>query len=157
MAGLLEGATGVLVDGEWRAGGPRASVRDKFTQLTVAEVQLGTEADAKDAVASAAAAARAPLPPAQRQQILAEAALLLTMHADEITANYIAETGFTRADAAAELARAASTLRLSPARRSGSRGRRSRSRPRRAARTGSRSPSGFRRAWWSRSRPSTPR
>jgi acyl-CoA reductase-like NAD-dependent aldehyde dehydrogenase len=113
MAGLLEGATGVLVDGQWRAGGPPASVRDKFTQLTVAEVQLGTEADAKDAVASAAAAARAPLPPAQRQQILAEAALLLTMHADEITANYIAETGFTRADAAAELARAASTLRLS--------------------------------------------
>ena len=113
MAGLLEGATGVLVDGRWRPGGPPGSVRDKFTQLTASEVRLGTAADAKDALASAAAAARTPLPPAQRQQILAEAALLLTIHADEITANYIAETGFTRADAAAELARAASTLRLS--------------------------------------------
>lgn len=30
MAGLLEGATGVLVDGKWRAGGAAAQVRGKF-------------------------------------------------------------------------------------------------------------------------------
>jgi acyl-CoA reductase-like NAD-dependent aldehyde dehydrogenase len=115
LAGLLEGATGVLVDGKWRAGGAAAQVRDKFTQLPAAEVRLGTAADAIDALASAASAAESPLPPARRQEILSEAARLLTAHAAEIAANYIAETGFTRADAAAELARAASTLRLSAA------------------------------------------
>ena len=113
MTGLLEGATGVLVDGKWRAGGPAAHVRDKFTQDPAAEVRLGTEADAADALASAARAAESPLPPAQRQRILSEAAWLLIAHEAEIMANYIAETGFTRQDAAAELARAASTLRLS--------------------------------------------
>jgi acyl-CoA reductase-like NAD-dependent aldehyde dehydrogenase len=113
MAGLLEGATGVLVDGTWRAGGPAAHVRDKFTQHPAAEVRLGTAADAADALASAARAAESPLPPAQRQRILSEAAWLLIAHEAEIMANYIAETGFTRQDAAAELARAASTLRLS--------------------------------------------
>ena len=113
MAGLLEGATGVLVDGKWRADGPASHVRDKFTQHPAAEVRLGTEADAADALASAARAAQSPLPPAQRQRILSEAAWLLIAHEAEIMANYIAETGFTRQDAAAELARAASTLRLS--------------------------------------------
>ena len=112
MAGLLEGATGVLVDGKWRSGGAAAPVRDKFTQLPAAEVRLGTAADAGDALDSAAAAAASPLPPARRQQVLSEAARLLAAHAAQITANYIAETGFTRSDAAAELARAIGTLRL---------------------------------------------
>ena len=113
MAGLLDAATGVLVDGKWRSGGAVAPVRDKFTQLPAAEVRLGSESDAHDAVTSAAAAARRPLPPAQRHQILSEAARLLAANAAEVTANYIAETGFTKADAAAEFARATSTLRLS--------------------------------------------
>ena len=113
MAGLLDAATGVLVDGKWRSGGAVAPVRDKFTQLPAAEVRLAREADSHDAVTSAAAAARRPLPPAQRHQILSEAARLLAANAAEVTANYIAETGFTKADAAAEFARATSTLRLS--------------------------------------------
>jgi len=113
MAGLLDAATGVLIDGKWRTGGVVAPVRDKFTQQPAAEVRLGTESDAHDAITSAAAAAARPLPPAQRQQILGEAARLLAARASEVIANYIAETGFTRADAAAELARATNTLRLS--------------------------------------------
>jgi acyl-CoA reductase-like NAD-dependent aldehyde dehydrogenase len=113
MAGLLDAATGVLIDGKWRSGGVAAQVRDKFTQQPAAEVRLGTESDARDAITSAGHAAEHPLPPAQRQQILGEAARLLAAHAAEVTANYIAETGFTRADAAAELARATRTLRLS--------------------------------------------
>jgi succinate-semialdehyde dehydrogenase / glutarate-semialdehyde dehydrogenase len=113
MAGLLDAATGVLIDGKWLAGGAIAPVRDKFTQQPAAEVRLGTEADAAAAVASAAAAAEHPLPPARRHAILSEAARLLEAHAAEVTDNYITETGFTRADAAAELARATSTLRLS--------------------------------------------
>jgi acyl-CoA reductase-like NAD-dependent aldehyde dehydrogenase len=113
MAGLLDAATGVLIDGKWLADGAIAPVRDKFTQQPVAEVRLGTAANAADAVTSAAAAAEHPLPPARRHAILTEAARLLAARASEVTENYIAETGFTRADAAAELARATSTLRLS--------------------------------------------
>jgi hypothetical protein len=32
QARLLEGVTGVLIDGKWRSGGAVAQVRDKFTQ-----------------------------------------------------------------------------------------------------------------------------
>jgi acyl-CoA reductase-like NAD-dependent aldehyde dehydrogenase len=113
MAGLLDAATGVLIDGKWLTGGAIAPVRDKFSQQPAAQVRLGTAADAADAVTSAAAAAERPLPPARRHAILTEAARLLAARASEVTENYIAETGFTRADAAAELARATSTLRLS--------------------------------------------
>jgi acyl-CoA reductase-like NAD-dependent aldehyde dehydrogenase len=112
-AALLQDATGVLIDGKWRSGGPAAPVRDKFTQLPAAELTAGTEADAVDALNAAALAAESPLPPAQRHQILSEAARLLAVHAAEVTANYIAETGFTRKDAETELARAIGTLRLS--------------------------------------------
>jgi acyl-CoA reductase-like NAD-dependent aldehyde dehydrogenase len=112
MARLLEGVTGVLIDGKWRSG-EVAQVRDKFTQQPAAELTVATAADAVDAVSAAALAAESPLPPARRQQILSEAARLLAAHAAEVTANYIAETGFTRADAETELARAVGTLRLS--------------------------------------------
>jgi acyl-CoA reductase-like NAD-dependent aldehyde dehydrogenase len=110
---LLDGATGVLVDGAWRPGAAKAVVRDKFTQQPAAELRAASEADAVDAVSAAALAAESPLPPARRQQILSEAARLLAAHAAEVTANYIAETGFTRTDAETELARAVGTLRLS--------------------------------------------
>ena len=113
QARLLQDATGVLIDGKWRSGGPVAQVRDKFTQQPYAELTLGTEADAVDAVNAAALAAESPLPPARRHQILSEAARLLAVQAAEVTASYIAETGFTRQDAETELARAVGTLRLS--------------------------------------------
>src|SRR5579859_5223240 len=113
MAGLLDAATGVLIDGKWRASGVVAPVRDKFTQQPAAEVHLATQADARDAVSSAAAASASPLPPARRKEILGEAARLLAAHSAEVTAAYIAETGFTRADAATEVSRAIGTLRLS--------------------------------------------
>jgi acyl-CoA reductase-like NAD-dependent aldehyde dehydrogenase len=53
------------------------------------------------------------LPPAQREEILNRAAALLDERADEIEADYVAETGFTPADAAGELKRAANIFRLS--------------------------------------------
>ena len=113
QARLLDGATGVYIDGKWRSGGTVTQVRDKFTQQAAAEVTTATDADAADALNAAALAAESPLPPARRHQILSEAARLLAVHAAEVTANYIAETGFTRADAETELARAVGTLRLS--------------------------------------------
>jgi succinate-semialdehyde dehydrogenase/glutarate-semialdehyde dehydrogenase len=113
LAGLLDGATGVLIDGTWRFGAASTVVRDKFTQQPAAELWAGSEADAVDALHAAALAAESPLPPAQRHQILDDAARLLAAHAPEVIANYIAETGFTRADAETELTRAVATLRLS--------------------------------------------
>jgi hypothetical protein len=47
MAGLLDGATGVLINGEWRPDGDCAPVRDKFTQEPAATVGLATAADAE--------------------------------------------------------------------------------------------------------------
>jgi acyl-CoA reductase-like NAD-dependent aldehyde dehydrogenase len=113
MAELLAGATGVLVGGRWRAGGPELPVRDKYTQMPFAAVRQAQPRDVDDAVAGAVSAAEKPLPPARRQEILGEASRLLREHSDEISAVYVAETGFTPADAAAELGRAVATLRLS--------------------------------------------
>jgi acyl-CoA reductase-like NAD-dependent aldehyde dehydrogenase len=113
MAGLLDGATGVLIDGKWRGGGDTELVRDKFTSEPVARVRVGTADDARDAVAAAEAAASRPLPPSRRHEILVAASALLRAHADEIIANYVAETGFTLSDARTELNRAATTLRMS--------------------------------------------
>jgi acyl-CoA reductase-like NAD-dependent aldehyde dehydrogenase len=55
---VLDGATGVLIDGAWRCDGPAVEVRDKFTQQAVTEIRAGTEAHADAALSSAAAAAR---------------------------------------------------------------------------------------------------
>jgi acyl-CoA reductase-like NAD-dependent aldehyde dehydrogenase len=113
MARLLDGATGVLVDGKWRDAGPEEPVRDKFTQRPAAMVRLGTAADVRDAVGAAWSAAAHPLPPARRHEILLAASALLRAHEAEVVENYVAETGFTLSDARAELGRAVATLRLS--------------------------------------------
>jgi acyl-CoA reductase-like NAD-dependent aldehyde dehydrogenase len=113
MARLLDGATGVLVDGKWRDGGREQPVRDKFTQRPAAMVRSATEADVRDAVTAAWSAAARPLPPAKRHEILLAASALLRAHEAEIVENYVAETGFTLSDARTELGRAVQTLRLS--------------------------------------------
>ena len=110
---LLDGATGVLVDGVWRDTGPIEAVRDKFTQEPAAQVRVATPDDTADAVAAAAVAAARPLPPARRHEILLSASALLRTHEAEIVASYVAETGFTLSDARTELGRAVQTLRLS--------------------------------------------
>jgi acyl-CoA reductase-like NAD-dependent aldehyde dehydrogenase len=113
MAELLAGATGVLVGGEWRAAGPEVPVRDKYTQVPFAAVREARARDVDDAVAGAVTAAGNPLPPARRYDILSAASRLLREHSAEVSATYVAETGFTPADAETELNRAVATLRLS--------------------------------------------
>jgi acyl-CoA reductase-like NAD-dependent aldehyde dehydrogenase len=113
MAGLLAGPTGLLIDGQWEPGRAGFAVLDKYTQQQIASVAQAGPADVGRAVTGALAAAQRPLPPARRQAILAEAARLLDERRDEIRALYVAETGFTPADAATELTRAVATLRLS--------------------------------------------
>jgi acyl-CoA reductase-like NAD-dependent aldehyde dehydrogenase len=113
MTGLLAGTTGLLIDGQWEPGRSEFAVLDKYTQQPIASVAQAGPADVGRAVTGALAVAQRPLPPARRQAILAEAARLLDARRDEIRGLYVAETGFTPADAATELTRAVATLRLS--------------------------------------------
>ena len=63
MAGPLDGATGLLVDGCWRASGTELVVTDKYTLQPFATVEQARPGDVEAAVAAAAEAARHPLPP----------------------------------------------------------------------------------------------
>jgi len=105
--------TGVLIDGHWHSGGPEAPVYDKFTRQPITVIRHARPGDATDAVTSAVRAAARPLAPARRYEILSDASRLLLDRAADVKAAYVAETGFTMADADGELARAAQTLRLS--------------------------------------------
>jgi len=113
MAELLDGATGLLIDGRWCSSGTELAVIDKYTLQPFAAVQQARPRDVDQAVTGAAAAALRPMPPARRHAILSEASRLLAAHRDEICGIYVAETGFTPADAAAEVTRAVATMRLS--------------------------------------------
>jgi acyl-CoA reductase-like NAD-dependent aldehyde dehydrogenase len=113
MPGLPDGATGLLIDGRWRASGTELEVIDKYTLQPFAAVQQAAPRDVEAAVAGAVAAAQRPLPPARRHGILADASRLLAARRDEICATYVAETGFTPDDAATEMSRAVATMRLS--------------------------------------------
>src|SRR6516162_9181825 len=113
MAGPLAGATGLLVGGRWCASGTELVVTDKYTLQPLAIVQQARPGDIEAAVAAAVEAARHPMPPARRQDILGEASRLLAARRDEICAIYVAETGFTPEDAAGEMNRAVATMRLS--------------------------------------------
>jgi acyl-CoA reductase-like NAD-dependent aldehyde dehydrogenase len=113
MANLLDGTTGLLIDGRWRGDGPEFVVLDKFTRQPFASVREARPADVDDAVAGAVSVSTRPLPPRRRYDILNEAARLLGEHRAEVCGLYVAETGFTPADADAELTRAMETFRLS--------------------------------------------
>jgi len=113
MAGLLNGATGLLIDGQWRTSGVELAVIDKYTRQPFAAVQQARPRDVDEAVAAAAAAALRPMPPTRRHDILSEASRLIEEHRAEICDLYVAETGFTPGDAATEVTRAVTTMRLS--------------------------------------------
>ncbi len=113
MTGLLTGTTGLLIDGQWEPSRTELTVLDKYTREPIARLAQASPSDVGRAVTGALAVAQRPLPPARRQAILAEAARLLDARKDEISALYVAETGFTPADAATELTRSVATLRLS--------------------------------------------
>lgn len=106
-------STGIYIGGEWADSDESFTVYDKYTREPVADLKLATEKHVEAAVASAVDASKQPLPPAQREQILNDAAALLEERATEIESDYVAETGFTPSDAAGELKRAASVFRLS--------------------------------------------
>ncbi|KAA9154682.1 aldehyde dehydrogenase family protein [Amycolatopsis acidicola] len=106
-------SSGLFVDGGWRPAAGRIPVLDKYSGEVVAEIAAATEPDVKDAIAGAHAASSRPLEPAERARVLETVAGLLDARAGEFVADYVAETGFTTADARNELRRAASIYRLS--------------------------------------------
>lgn len=111
--GTATRSSGLLVDGEWRAGTGRLQVTDKYSGETVAELAQAGAADATDAIAAAYRASRRPLAPAERARVLERVADLIEERAEEIVDDYVSETGFTVADARNELRRAACIYRLS--------------------------------------------
>jgi acyl-CoA reductase-like NAD-dependent aldehyde dehydrogenase len=106
-------AAGVLIGGTWRTRGPEVPVLDKFTREPFAGVRQAQPGDARDAVTAAASAAGRPLSPVRRFEILSAASRLLRERAGRLREAYVAETGFTTADADGEISRAEQTLRLS--------------------------------------------
>lgn len=109
----MAGPAGLLIGGEWVDGAQRLVVRDKYSGEVAGEVVQATPDDVGRAVGEAsAAAARAPLDPRRRSQILDGAADRLAAAREQVITDYVAETGFTLTDAETELARTMETLRL---------------------------------------------
>jgi len=104
---------GVYVDGGWRPGGGSLEVRDKYTGELVVELRSAGPSDVEGAVSGAERAAAAPLTAPDRHDILMRAAALLLERREPVQDSYVTETGFTPADAAGEVDRAAAVLRLS--------------------------------------------
>ena len=104
--------SGVLVNGEWLPSEASTGVRDKFTNEVYAEVGLASPDQVRQAVDSACQAALTPLPGYERARILLATASILEGRAKGIHEAYVAETGFTRADASGEFGRMLHTLRL---------------------------------------------
>jgi acyl-CoA reductase-like NAD-dependent aldehyde dehydrogenase len=113
MDELLAEATGLLIDGDWRSPTGITPVRDKFSGAEFRTVAEAAGSDVERAVTGAVRAAEVPLPPRERCRLLEQAAATLAANEPEIVANYVAETGFTRADGAGELGRAVSIFQMS--------------------------------------------
>ncbi|MEU5888968.1 aldehyde dehydrogenase family protein [Streptomyces sp. NPDC047461] len=107
----MQDGTGLLVDGTWARGSGRLPVADKYTGEVLAELHVPGPDQVDAAVASAARAADG-LPPARRAAILRLAARLLDERRAAILAQYVAETGFTPADAVTEFDRTLLILEL---------------------------------------------
>ncbi|MFJ6114587.1 aldehyde dehydrogenase family protein [Agrococcus sediminis] len=108
----MDRPSGLYLDGAWRDG-PRAAVTDRYRFEAIAEVVEASTGDVERAIDGAARAARHPLKPAQRARILDAVADVLEARGSEIVDDYMAETGFTRADGENELRRAIRIYRLS--------------------------------------------
>jgi succinate-semialdehyde dehydrogenase/glutarate-semialdehyde dehydrogenase len=104
--------SGLFTDSQWRSSDERIPVRDKYSGEVVAEIAQATPEQVRAAIAGAHRAADTPPEPAERARILDRVAELLEAGAERIVADYVAETGFTPADARNELRRAVAIYRL---------------------------------------------
>lgn len=104
---------GLFIDGEWSAtGAGTEAVRSPWDDSLLATVPVASEADVERAVAAAARAARDPLPPFQRYEVLSKAASIIEQRAEEYARTIVAESAKPIRDARGEVARAVQTIRL---------------------------------------------
>ncbi|MEX2486865.1 MAG: aldehyde dehydrogenase family protein, partial [Nitriliruptoraceae bacterium] len=108
----LEDMTGLFFGGAWQSADAHVDIIDKYTFEPFLSVVQAQPDDVTRAVDSAERASRSPLPAAERESILLRAADILDELDAAVLYTYVAETGFTLADARTELARAGDTLRL---------------------------------------------
>ncbi len=103
-----------FIAGRWTGSDRSFAVRDKYTGAVIGEVAQAATQQVKEAVAAAAAALdKAGPTPTERATILRRARDLLEKQRELYTEVLVAETGFTRADAAGEIDRSLVTLELS--------------------------------------------
>lgn len=101
----------MYIDGAWRSG-ETVPVTNPFDGAVIGSRAHATTRDLEDAVSAAVKGQRAwgQFTPARRESILAEAAGLLRVRADEIAPRITLDEGKTLAEARAEVIRAAETL-----------------------------------------------
>jgi len=106
--------TGLFVEGRWFQTDSRFPVVDKFSGETIAEVASAGAEDVARAVAFCHAAFSDGVPPPHRRaDILHRAATLVEQDRGAFEAGIVAESGFTRSDAAGEVNRCIQTLTVS--------------------------------------------
>jgi len=110
----LQGPRPFLVGGQWRQSDTRAPVHDPFTGKILAEVSQGSEADAEDAIRSAAAATQpmGALPAHARFHLLQRIAGAIYDRRDEFARVMTGEAGKPISDARREVARAVQTFTI---------------------------------------------
>lgn len=105
--------TGVLVAGQWQAGGDGFDVLNKYELTPLCRVDQATPDQVHAAVTQAQSAARGPIPtPLERSAVLRRTADLVEADAGRFVALMVHEAGFTVQDAQGEVARSLVTLRL---------------------------------------------
>ena len=110
----MQGPRPFLVGGQWRQSDTRAPVHDPFTGKILAEVSQGSEADAEDAIRSAAAATQpmGALPAHARFHLLQRIAGAIYDRRDEFARVMTGEAGKPITDARREVARAVQTFTI---------------------------------------------
>ncbi|MBS1888659.1 MAG: aldehyde dehydrogenase family protein [Actinobacteria bacterium] len=105
---------GLYIDGEWSTGSGAGTeeVRSPWDGELLATVPIASAAEVDRAVAAAARAAREPLPPYRRFEVLSGAAAIIEARAEEFARTIVAESGKPLRDARGEVTRAVQTLRL---------------------------------------------
>jgi acyl-CoA reductase-like NAD-dependent aldehyde dehydrogenase len=104
-----------LVGGRWRTGDQTYTVRSPYDASPVADIYLAGESDVEDAIRAAVAGFEDTrrLPLYARSRILHALADAIEEHRDLLVETLVGEAGKIRGHAAAEVARAADTMRLS--------------------------------------------
>jgi acyl-CoA reductase-like NAD-dependent aldehyde dehydrogenase len=104
---------GLYVDGEWSAtGAGTEEIRSPWDGTLLATVPVASATDVERAVAAAARAARDPLPPFERYEVLSKAASIIEERGEEYARTIVAESAKPIRDARGEVARAVQTIRL---------------------------------------------